>query len=333
MITLNVNKFIGTLTNLIAYTRALDTQDTRGLDRLLNMFRGANLPTGDGVIIRSTGIPTVTDLDTANSTILTVNKPIIKEQYIPIKEYKKVQITINNYLMGSAFTRPEAMGELIGLILKSMQTAEKLYLYEKVVGSTEGDDAYGLSSLADGKLTGNSDVSASDLSLSFEIEAEGLDISTAQTATDKLAVRTYNTKLFVRKLIEQIKGIEKGVYNSLNGVKSLTARDNLVCIMTDAMMASIDVDLMATLLNSEYLNDPIKIDIITITGWLGESPDNRVLLLQKNGYMYGFYYEVTTSFFDPSNLNTNNWLHFAYYSGIVESGIVGTITVTNMGFE
>ena len=106
--------------------------------------------------------------------------------------------------------------------------------------------------------------------------------------------------------------------------------------MTDEMLASLDVDLMATLLNSEYLNDKIAIDIITISGW-GDGATlaqvSTVLIMQDNGYQYGFFYEVATSFFDPSNLNTNNWLHFAYYSGIVESAIAGTITVTNMGFE
>lgn len=330
MITLNANKFIGTLTNLIAYTRALDTQDTRGLDRLLNVFRGANLPTGDGLVIRSTGIPAVTDLDTANSTILTVVKPTIKEQYIPIREYKKVQITINEYLMRNAFQRQEAMGELIGLILKSMYTAEKIYLYDRIIGN----NTYGLSAIADGNYTTNTDVSATGLATSFAVTPTGLDISTANSASDKLAVRTYNTKLFVRTLIATIKKIERGGYNSLNGIKSLVGRDNLICVMTDAMLASIDVDLMATLLNSEYLNDPIKIDIVTIEEWKGSTAnDATVVLMQKNGYQYGFFYEVTTSFFDPSNLNTNNWLHFAYYSGIVESGIAGTITVTDMGFE
>lgn len=337
MITLSANKFIGTITNLIAYTRALDTQDTRGLDRLLNRFRGPNLPTGDGYVIRSTGIPEVTDLNTASSSILTVVKPLIKEQYIPIQEYKKVQITINNYLMRGAFTREEAMGELIGLILKSMQTAEKLYLYDRVLGiESSGDSLNGLSSIVENELgQGNADTMSTDLTLSFEIEVTGEDISQATTPSEKLAVRTYNTKAFVRKLIATVKQIERGYYNSLNGVKSLVARENLVVIMTDEMLASLDVDLMATLLNSEYLNDKIAIDIITIGEWNENMTkgDNTVLIMQNNGYQYGFFYEVATSFFDPSNLNTNNWLHFAYYSGIVESAIAGTITVTNMGFE
>lgn len=343
MITLSANKFIGTLTNLIAYTRALDTQDTRGLDRLLNQFRGPNLPTGDGYVVRSTGIPEVEDLDTANSSILTVKKPVIKEQYIPIKEYKKVQITVNQYLMRGAFVRTDAMAELIGLILKSMQTAEKLYLYNRVLGIANRDDenSYGLTALADnifgvGGETKNSDISNSDLSKSFEIEITGESIGSATTPSEKLYSRTYNTKAFVRKLITTVKQIERGYYNSLNGVKSLVGRDNLVVVMTDEMLASLDVDLMATLLNSEYLNDKIAIDIITIPSWRGDTnyaDDATVLILQKNGYQYGFFYEVTTSFFDPSNLNTNNFLHFAYYSGIVESGIAGTIKVNNMSFE
>ena len=351
MITLSANKFIGALTNLIAYTRALDTQDTRGLDRLLDMFRGPNLPTGDGYVVRSVGIPEVTDLDTANSTILTVVKPEIKEQYIPVKEFKKVQVTINNYLMKGAFTRPEAMGELIGLILKSMYTAEKLYLYDRVLGVIdENEKSFGLTSMleidAPGLAAGrNEDIGLGyvdgSLTNSFKISITGIEETDDMSATERLSARTYNTKAFVRELIATIKRIERGEYNSMNGVKSLVGRDNLVCIMTDDMLASLDVDLMATLLNSEYLNNPIKVDIITISEWKVNSveetfsfiKDSTVLLMQKDAYKYGFFYEVATTFFDPSNLNTNNWLHFAFYSGIVLSAIAGTITVDNMSFE
>ena len=324
MITLNANKFIGTLTNLIAYTRALDTQDTRGLDRLLDTFRGPNLPTGDGYVVRSTGIPTVSDLDTANSTVLTVVKPTVLEQYIPVKAYKKVQVTINDYLMKGAFVRESAMGELVGLILKSMRTAEKLYLYNMVVGNATS----GLSGLAVGANL------SEDEALSFNINITGIADSDSATPQERLSARTYNTKAFVRKLIATIKRIERGEYNGMNGVQSLVGRDKLVCIMTDDMLASLDVDLMATLLNSEFLNDPIKVKIITISKWKSEtSKDSTVLLMQDDAYIYGFFYEVATTFFDPSNLNTNNWLHFSYYEGVVKAGIAGTITVTNMGFE
>lgn len=324
MITLNANKFIGALTNLIAYTRALDTQDTRGLDRLLDTFRGPNLPTGDGYVVRSTGIPTVSDLDTANSSVLTVVKPTVLEQYIPVKAYKKVQVTINDYLMRGAFNRESAMGELVGLILKSMRTAEKLYLYNMVVGNATS----GLSGLAVGaNLSG-------DEALSFNINITGIADSDSATPQERLSARTYNTKAFVRQLIATIKRIERGEYEGMNGVQSLIGRDKLVCIMTDDMLASLDVDLMATLLNSEYLNDPIKVKIITISEWKNEaSKDSTVLLMQDDAYIYGFFYEVATTFFDPSNLNTNNWLHFSYYEGVVKAGIAGTITVTNMGFE
>lgn len=324
MITLNANKFIGTLTNLIAYTRALDTQDTRGLDRLLDTFRGPNLPTGDGYVVRSTGIPTVSDLDTANSTVLTVVKPTVLEQYIPVKAYKKVQVTINDYLMKGAFVRESAMGELVGLILKSMRTAEKLYLYNMVVGNATS----GLSGLAVGANL------SEDEALSFNINITGIADSDSATPQERLSARTYNTKAFVRKLIATIKRIERGEYNGMNGVQSLVGRDKLVCIMTDDMLASLDVDLMASLLNSEFLNDPIKVKIITISKWKSEtSKDSTVLLMQDDAYIYGFFYEVATTFFDPSNLNTNNWLHFSYYEGVVKAGIAGTITVTNMGFE
>ena len=324
MITLNANKFIGALTNLIAYTRALDTQDTRGLDRLLDTFRGPNLPTGDGYVVRSTGIPTVSDLDTANSSVLTVVKPTVLEQYIPVKAYKKVQVTINDYLMRGAFNRESAMGELVGLILKSMRTAEKLYLYNMVVGNATS----GLSGLAVGaNLSG-------DEALSFNINITGIADSDSATPQERLSARTYNTKAFVRQLIATIKRIERGEYEGMNGVQSLVGRDKLVCIMTDDMLASLDVDLMASLLNSEYLNDPIKVKIITISEWKNEaSKDSTVLLMQDDAYIYGFFYEVATTFFDPSNLNTNNWLHFSYYEGVVKAGIAGTITVTNMGFE
>ena len=302
MITLNQNIFVGTITNLIAYSIYHDNYRLGDdVDRLLEVFRSDDVPMGDGKVVHTADLPEVVDLNPNTSSLLTVTKPSIQEQYIPVSEYKKVPLSINEYLLRGAFVDEGALGLLASYLLNTMQIAKRLHMYNKVRDV--------ILSMDDSAITG--------------VTLEGLASAQSDTAVEQNAKRTANSNMVYRAIIEEIKKAGKGV--SINTtepegtgstvIKVYERPDNIVAILSDKMFASLDVDTLATLLNSNEITRNVTIELLTMdynTVESGVTP-NVIFLLSKDKVQYGFFYQVATQFFDASNLNTQNWLHFSDY--------------------
>lgn len=317
MITLNQNIFVATITNLIAYSIYQDNYKLGDdVSRLLEVFRSDDVPLGDGKVVHTSDLPTVSNLDVVNSSVLTLSAPSIQEQYIEVSEYKKVSLSINEYLLRGAFVDEGALGLLASYLLNTMQIAKKLHMYDRVRAVVLG-------------LNG---VATND-------GLTGYAYSANDTAVETNAKRTANTNLFYRNLIEEIKLAGKGAtVNVTDGASPATTikvyerPEGLICILSDQLFASLDVDTLATLLNSSEITRNVPIELLTMDystiGGITVNP-NVAFLLSKDKVQYGYFYQVATQFFDASNLNTNNWLHFSDYCDQVHRAYAKTITLTN----
>lgn len=315
-ITLNANKFIGTLSNLICYTFYKDNYHLGdNIDALLEAFRSDDSINGDGKLVLTSDLPVVKDLAVNTSTLLTSVPPEIQEQYIPVTKFKYIQLTVNRYLMRGGFEDEYAMANLISYLLNNMRIAKRLQLktdIETVIAEI---------------LTNNP----------TKQTVTGLARPTGTpTAVELNAVRTYNTNLIYRTILTVIQmlglGYELNVTDVTTGNDTFEAYerpDNIVCLVEPSTMASMDVDTLATLLNSNKITQKINVNFIeneTI-------PDGEVLLLSKDKIQYGFFYQVATSFFDASNLNQQDFLHFSYYCDQIERAPAVLIKCTNFHVE
>lgn len=315
-ITLNANKFIGTLSNLICYTFYKDNYHLGdNIDALLEAFRSDDTVNGNGKLVLTSGLPVVKDLVVNTSTLLTSVLPEIQEQYIPITKFKYIQLTVNRYLMRGGFEDEYAMANLISYLLNNMRIAKRLQLkadIETVITEI---------------LTNNP---------TKEI-VKGLARPTGTpTAVELNAVRTYNTNLIYRTILAVIQmlglGYELNVTDVTTGNVTFTAYerpDNIVCLVEPSTMASMDVDTLATLLNSNKITQKINVNFIENEA----IPNGEVLLLSKDKIQYGFFYQVATSFFDASNLNQQDFLHFSYYCDQIERAPAVLIKCINFHAE
>ena len=300
-ITLNANKFVGTLSNLICYTFYKDNYHLGdNIDALLNAFRSDDTINGDGKLILTSDLPVVKDLVVNTSTLLTSVPPVIQEQYIPVTKFKYIQLTVNRYLMRGGFEDEYAMANLISYLLNNMRIAKRLQLktdIETVIAEI---------------LTNNPTTQT----------VTGLERPTgAPTAVELNAVRTYNTNLIYRTILTVIQmlglGYELNVTDKTTGNDTFEAYerpDNIVCLVEPSTMASMDVDTLATLLNSNKITQKINVNFIENEA----IADGTVLVLSKDKIQYGYFYQVATSFFDASNLNQQDFLHFSYYCDQIE---------------
>lgn len=315
-ITLNANKFIGTLSNLICYTFYKDNYHLGdNIDALLEAFRSDDTVNGDGKLVLTSDLPVVKDLVVNTSTLLTSVPPTIQEQYIPVTKFKYIQLTVNRYLMRGGFEDEYAMAILISYLLNNMRIAKRLQLktdIETVIAEI---------------LTNNP----------TKQTVTGLARPTGSpNAVELNAVRTYNTNLIYRTILTVIQmlglGYELNVTDVTTGNNTFEAYerpDNIVCLVEPSTMASMDVDTLATLLNSNKITQKINVNFIENEA----IPDGEVLLLSKDKIQYGFFYQVATSFFDASNLNQQDFLHFSYYCDQIERAPAVLIKCTNFHIE
>ena len=315
-ITLNANKFIGTLSNLICYTFYKDNYHLGdNIDALLEAFRSDDTSNGDGKLVLTSDLPVVKDLVVNTSTLLTSVPPVIQEQYIPVTKFKYIQLTVNRYLMRGGFEDEYAMANLISYLLNNMRIAKRLQLktdIETVIAEI---------------LTNNP----------TKQTVTGLARPTGTpTAVELNAVRTYNTNLIYRTILTVIQmlglGYELNVTDVTTGNDTFEAYerpDNIVCLVEPSTMASMDVDTLATLLNSNKITQKINVNFIENEA-IG---DGEVLVLSKDKIQYGYFYQVATSFFDASNLNQQDFLHFSYYCDQIERAPAVLIKCTNFHIE
>lgn len=315
-ITLNANKFVGTLSNLICYTFYKDNYHLGdNIDALLNAFRSDDTINGDGKLVLTSDLPVVKNLAVNTSTLLTSVPPVIQEQYIPVTKFKYIQLTVNRYLMRGGFEDEYAMATLISYLLNNMRVAKRLQLksdIETVIAEI----------LANNPTTQT---------------VTGLARPTGTpTAVELNAVRTYNTNLIYRTILTVIQML--GLGYRLNVTDKTTGNDtfeayerpeNIVCLVKPSTMASMDVDTLATLLNSNKITQKINVNFIENEA-IG---DGEVLVLSKDKIQYGYFYQVATSFFDASNLNQQDFLHFSYYCDQIERAPAVLIECTNFHVE
>lgn len=285
------------------------------IDALLNAFRSDDTINGDGKLVLTSDLPVVKDLVVNTSTLLTSVPPVIQEQYIPVTKFKYIQLTVNRYLMRGGFEDEYAMATLISYLLNNMRVAKRLQLksdIENVIAKI---------------LTNNPTTQT----------VTGLAKPTANpTAVELNAVRTYNTNLIYRTILTVIQmlglGYELNVTDVTTGNDTFEAYerpDNIVCLVEPSTMASMDVDTLATLLNSNKITQKINVNFIENEA-IG---DGKVLVLSKDKIQYGYFYQVATSFFDASNLNQQDFLHFSYYCDQIERAPAVLIECTNFHIE
>lgn len=285
------------------------------IDALLNAFRSDDTINGDGKLVLTSDLPVVKDLVVNTSTLLTSVPPVIQEQYIPVTKFKYIQLTVNRYLMRGGFEDEYAMATLISYLLNNMRVAKRLQLksdIENVIAKI---------------LTNNPTTQT----------VTGLAKPTSNpTAVELNAVRTYNTNLIYRTILTVIQmlglGYELNVTDVTTGNDTFEAYerpDNIVCLVEPSTMASMDVDTLATLLNSNKITQKINVNFIENEA----IDDGKVLVLSKDKIQYGYFYQVATSFFDASNLNQQDFLHFSYYCDQIERAPAVLIECTNFHIE
>lgn len=300
MITLNANKFLGTLTNLIAYSQVADTMERGQVGEFVNSFQDINVENGDGKVVLAADMLAVNDLS-GQSSLLQSNPPTVDEQYISVENYKVIPLTINRYLMRNAFVDESQLANFTGYIMGAMQATKTAFLSAELIKELE---AY-------------TPTQASQTKTITIINTTGL--------TDPMqleAANRYNANKIQKEFIKTLQALSfpTAKYNDLS-YKEVIDFESLKLIIRGDTDADIIVDSLAYLLNSDKITEAQrwnKTFVIPNDQFTGNN-EFVAWLMHNKKIQYGYFYEVATSFFDGSTLNQNDWLHFAYYLDTVKA--------------
>ncbi len=299
-IVLTDNEFFTGLSNLALFMRLYATNTSSEPERFVESFMTDTLAAGNTKIFPWADLPTVSDYQ-PTSSLLTVNKVKTGEEYIQITERKVIKSSYSTYILNAAFTSESGMNEFVGYILGQMESAKIDHLYDVIVTDLFGKTFSGkqLQSVAQ------------------------YDTSTATSFVEMEAGRTLNQK----NIAESVETIMKNIqvyttdYNSLGNKQALDTRD-MKFIFCEPYHTQSVMDLYATLLKSDVITESYSKPVyytIPEAKITDEHDDVIGILMHKNAYQMFYKFTFMGSFFDPSNLTINNFLHFWYGKGWLEN--------------
>lgn len=301
MITLPSNKYLGTLTNLIAYAEVANTSERGKVGDFVDSFQSIAVENGDGKVINSADYLDVEDLS-GTSSLLSTKKPTTNEQYISVENYKVIPLTLNKYLMRGAFVNESQLADFVGFVMGLMQATKTAFLSEEIIKKIEG---------------------YTPTQSTQTVTIHTINTSSLTDPAQLNQANIFNAKAVQEAMLNVIDaiGFPTNKYNDL-AYKETIDMNSMKLIIKVSEQNKILVNSLAELLNSDKITDADK------WGSTYKVPDEQFTsktneftawLMHKNKVQYGYFYQVATSFFDGSTLNENDWLHFAYYLAIVNA--------------
>lgn len=301
MITLQANRFLGPLTNLIAYSQVANTTERGRVGDFVNSFQDINVENGDGKVVLSADLLDVNDLS-GTSSLLETNEPTVNEQYVSVQNYKVIPMTINKYLMRGAFVAEDQLANFIGYLLSIMQTTKTVYLSKEIIKELE---AY------------------TPTQATQTVEIQTIDTTGLTDPMQLQAAKTFNANAVQEAVINVLNELSFATkdFNDL-GYEEVIDYSSMKFIIKSSENSKVLINSLATLLNSPKITESQKwreTYVVPDKQFTNAENENVAWLMHDKKIQYGYFYEVATEFFDASTLNQNEWLHFAYYLATIDA--------------
>ena len=288
-LTMNVNEFLGTITNLIVNTRVLNTLSDSVRPIVKSMLKEAS-PYGDQDRFLSADI--LDDGDYAEeSTLLTVAKPTTNEETISLTDQKKWKVSLTRYLLQGAFVDEYALSSFYNLLISLLTKTKNVFLYNKVIGALMDWKP----TLATQTITVS--VAAAD---SDEERAKAIYLALKDVYINMLAPNTiYNDIAFTEDTtIEDLNFYVNSKYENMLEVAANAYAYNLSELKKW-------LGERKHIVPSKYMDE----DNETTIGWIWHS----------DKYQIRPFFDVATSFFDADNLVQHQYIHSWFKSGYVKA--------------
>lgn len=300
-IMLNVNEFLGSLTNLIVNTRVLQTLGDN-VRPIVKSFLKEPSPFGDQDRFLSADILETDDYD-PSSTLLTVKKPTVYEETIALTDRKKWKVSLTKYLMQGAFTDEYALSSFYNLLVSMLSKTKNVFLYNKAIGA----------------------INAWQPTLSTQtitVKVKDVDDNAERAKKIYLALKdVYLNMLAPNDIYNDIAYTEDAMISDLNFYVN-AKYENLLEVSANAFAYNLS-ELSKWLGENKFLIPSNKIS--------SENEDTIGWIWHYDKYQIRPFFDVSTSFFDADNLVQHHYIHSWFKTGYVKalSGVKVVLEVEN----
>lgn len=308
---LNNNEYYVGLTNLALYIAMYTTNRSDRTQSIINTFTTEPLEYGDTKIFRSVPFPEVSDYS-ENSSLLENNVPSFVptgetdpvnaiEETISVENFKLIKCTINKEHLKMAIKSEYGAGEFVAIVMSNIESAKANFLYDLLINQLY------------------------DADYCEEVEVELLDLTDQTLPSEIEAGEILNQKKICEALQKQIDSMTHytNLFNKYGLTQSLNLSDMRLIVFQPYKNQAVN-NLFAELLNSKYISENMpRPEMLTIPeqkcSEATHYDDKYVCVLAHKNFIQIFFKLIYMGeFFDPSNLNTNNFLHFWYGLGQVK---------------
>lgn len=299
-LTLNVNEFLGSVTNLIVNTRILQTLgDT--VRPIVRSFLKEASPYGDQDRFLSADVLDDGDYN-ASSTLLTVAKPTTYEETISVTDRKKWKVSLTRYLLQGAFADEYSLSSFYNLLVSLLTKTKNVFLYNKAIGALNSWTP----TLATQTITVQVEENATDEDKAKAIYLALKDVYINAQAPNKI----YNDIAFT----------EDTTLEDLNFYAN-SKFENLLEVSVNAFAYNLS-ELKKWLGEQRY---------IVPSKFVNEANENTVgWIFHTDKYQIRPFFDVATSFFDADNLVQHHYVHSWFKSGYVKA-LTGVKVVLQVG--
>lgn len=307
-VVLTNNEYYAGLTNLALYIAMYDTVSSGKVSSIINTFKTESLDYGDTKIFRSLPLPEVSDYSKTTSLLENNQASItydgndynVIEDTVSVNFKKLIKSTYNRQMLTLAVKSEYGVGEFIATVIRNIVAAKDDFIFDELI-----DLLY-------------------DTTYADTEEIEILDLSGETAPTEIKAGRTLNQEtlaLGIQKLIDDMQMFNTK-YNKY-GLKQAVRLEDLRMVIFQPYKNEQVVHLFSELLNSKYINENFpKPELVTIpeekASTMTHYDGDVVGIICHKAFVQLFdklYF--MGDFFDMSNLNVNNFLHFWYGLGTV----------------
>lgn len=288
-LTMNVNTFLGALTNLIVNTRVLTTLSD-SVRPIVRSFLKESSPFGDQDRFLAADI--LPDGDYAeNSTLLTVAKPTTFEETISLTDKKKWKVSLSRFQLQGAFVDDYALSQFYNTLVSMLTKTKNVYLYHKSISAL--------------------------MNWTPTLATQTITVNVANGATDEAKAKAIY--LALKDVYLNMQAPNK-IYNDIGFTEDATI-DDLVFYANANYENLIEVSLNAFAYNLSELKKwlgenkhlipsrQIAAGNETTIGWIWHA----------DKYQIRPFFDAATSFFDADNLVQHQYIHSWFKSGYVKS--------------
>ena len=306
-IVLTANQYFSGLVNFILFVRMYATNTSKRQRTLTDVLASETLAYGDKKAFMFASLPTVEDYSTTSS-LLSDKSIKYSEEFIgdPIK--KKISLTYIKPFLAMATVSSSGMSMFVSYILGLIESAKEDYLYNEIMKDL---------------LTWAPTVTQNK---EMDKVVNLIDSSSASSAVELNAIELQNQKRIektIQKTVDDF-SIFTDVFidvSNTDGTNFKTALDlkDLIFIGNARYLNDKVIDLMATMLRSEYISSnyktPATIKIPERTFVANSKNDVIGIICHRSWYQWFYHFLFTGGFFDPDTVRNKNILHFWYSKG------------------